>query len=445
MEILERLMKDDNFYVRSGAGIACVMSSIGSKKFIFKCKKDMASKSGKIIGLGIKNAGTGRIPKEALKNLDNEDDFIRKCSVVSIALSNLGQSKDHVLYKKLNDSSRDVLKTTLLCLGLSNLGRGNKELLRKMSPYLKAEDWMLRAYAGLGCSLAFMGKGREYWKEFIKMLEKEKNSYVLVTACWAASTGLAGFDKAEEFDKLLRSKISYFRDMASLGLGFTCMKSKDTKILDIFEKMTKDKHPYVRESAYLGTGIGFRSTGNKKASKIIIKGFKDPCAVTRSGAGIAAGLINMNSNKLQKDLHKAMIKEHNPEVNWGFSIGAGLMGFGKGRDSEFITLISEFSKNPDKMVKWGSAIGLGFTYAGSENLANHCKKAECDSFLNFWLSMASASSGGRLERVHKEAVSLLLPGLLFYSVYESFWWGLWTLSELGAALFVQKGVKSIGV
>lgn len=377
------------------------------------------SLSGYLIGQGIFNINRKRKKLDLIYSLlESDNPFIRRCSVFSYGLSFLGEDVDDlsVFEKALYDENLDIRKTSLVSLGLASLKKSDEKAKYLFDEGMKDKNWKIRSSAGIGFYLTFLGND-QYFDDVVFLLENEKSPYVKVSLSWYISLANASFEKYKE---LLRHKESFFRDMASLGLGYSFLGKRDEKVLKLLtEHITNDKHPYVRESSCFGLGLNYFQNPDIEFKKIISNAMKDNSPIVRGGAALSLGIANY---KKQFDFSKLINKEKNNSVLWGLYLSQGLSN----------------SKNPikykgsDYYVMWADELKDIFL----DNVEN--KKSKFINISKFQEQINLGMINSCIEKQNIDPFKLIYPGISYYIVYDSFWWGLWVLSSLGTILWEDK-------
>ncbi len=286
--------------------------------------------AGAVIGQGLFNISR----KE--KNLDiihygtkHDNPFVRRCSALALGLAYLGDdvSSNMDLFVRLaEDDDIDVKRTALISAGLASLGRGSSDVINILNPNLEHPHWKIRSAAGLGYSFAFLGN-EEHFDRIVGLLQREDSPYVKVCSCWYVSLSHAKKREIDKFDRLIKEGDSFFRDMATLGIGFSHLGIGSDTVREYLGNIaSKDEHPYVRESSYFGLGLNDFRNPNDKFAALVSRGLSDSSPITRSGASLSLGLVHFRRKDLK--LEDLLDGETDASVLWGASLSGGLSGDG---------------------------------------------------------------------------------------------------------------------
>ena len=414
-----------HFYVEHAGMLADGLRDVGTSQDDYTPlnTKRIEGLAGAVIGQGLFNISR----KE--KNLDliyygseHHNPFVRRCSALALGLAYLGDdisANTDLLARLADDGDIDVKRTALISAGIASLGKGGSDVISILNPNLEHPNWKVRSAAGLGYSFAFLGND-EPFDRIVGLLQREDSPYVKVCSCWYVSLSYAKKREVEKFVDLIKDGDSFFRDMATLGIGFSHLgMGKDTVREYLGDLATKDEHPYVRESSYLGLGLNDFRNPNDKFSALVSRGLSDSSPITRSGASLSLGLVHFRRKNLK--LEDLLDGEMDASVLWGASLSSGLSG-----DNALVNAHSSY-------VTWVNAL--------SDAFRNNRKGVKETSFEDINIFQRNVNEGlikSGIQNGNKDALKLLYPGVSYYIVYESFWWGLWMLSSLGATLWNDK-------
>ena len=379
--------------------------------------------AGAIIGQGLFN-----ISREE-KNLDliyygskHDYPFVRKCSALALGWAYLGGnvSLNLDLFARLaEDEDIDVKRTALISAGLATLGKDGSDVVSILKSNLEHPHWKIRSAAGLGYSFAFLGND-EHFERIVSLLQREDSPYVKVCSCWYVSLSHAKKEEIDQFVGLIKEGDSFFRDMATLGIGFSHLGRGNDAVREYLGNIaTQDEHPYVRESSYFGLGLNDFRNPNDKFASLVARGLSDPSPITRSGASLSLGLAHFRRGDLK--LEELLGGETDDAVLWGASLSGGLGG-----DGNLVNVSSSY-------VAWANALSNAF-----RNSRKGVKETSFEDINIFQRNVNEGLIKSGIDEENKDALRLLYPGISYYFIYESFWWGLWMLSSLGATLWNDK-------
>jgi hypothetical protein len=240
--------------------------------------------------------------------------------------------------------------------------------------------------------------------------------------------------KSFMFEKMINHKSSYFRDMSSLAIGFTNLGSKK---IDYLKESIKDKHPYVRESSCFGFGLAYFKRGNKDFYNIIKPCLRDKSSPPRTGSTLSLGIGFFGKREMIKNVFP-LLNSKDIDTRWGITLALGLMSINKG-DENFKKYLMKSVLDRNDFVRWASSISYGFAFSGRNKGDLSLLKEKInskDDFNKFFGLIALGLLGSGLNSKNKViSLSLLLPSLIDYVIFESFWWGLWVLGALGFYLY----------
>ncbi|PIV12671.1 MAG: hypothetical protein COS47_01335 [Candidatus Nealsonbacteria bacterium CG03_land_8_20_14_0_80_36_12] len=417
---------DDHFYVENARLMSYGLSNLGkvSTHIIIDGRESLEELAGKLIGYGISESER--------KNIDileyytrHENPFIRRAAYTGLSLSGLIQFNpglNNILPRGFMDEDVEVRKCSLIGYGLANLSHGDESTSEELEQYLSDQEWKIRGAAGLAHSTAFIGNPF-FFDKFVSLLKSEDSPYVKVCSCWYISTAFAdtgkGIDEYAHLLSMLGDENSFFRDMACLGLGFSHLGSQDENVDDLLRwRIAHDTHPYVRESACFGLSLNNFRRPTQTLYDSLSKAFKDDSMIVRSGASLGVGIASMKTGSIGLDV----MHQRDHSVRWGLMISEGLA---KAPHS--------IQGMEDAYVRWGYHIGNSFRDDLDINQeSRHLGVKMFQQPINQGLI-----GSGIVSENQKDAFKLFFPGFYYYTVYDSFWWGLWVLSALGNTLLTK--------
>jgi hypothetical protein len=257
---------------------------------------------------------------------------------------------------------------------------------------------------------------QEFWK-IVDIFNKEKNGYVKVCWHWIISLAFMNSGKTAEYLKLIREGDDYLKDASVLGIA---LSSKDKTSNKIIQELMFDNHPYVRESARLALGIMNMKSGNKKYSDAILSSLaKEDNSVVVTGSLLSIGMINysLDDERIKSTIIGLMDKQE-ATTKWASYLALGLICAGTGKSIARVSSSNEFEK-------WGHLLG--------SKISGHTPKARsgCSQEVIDFTTGISQS----LQKRKLNEFLFILP-LLYYLLFDSFWWGLWII---GMAEFRKLG------
>lgn len=416
---------NNHFYVEHAGMLANGLKDVGTLHTDYSPSnlERIEGLAGAVLGQGLFNISR----KE--KNFDliypgseHDNPFVRRCSALALGLAYLGNDMNpdmEVFARLAQDDDIDVKRTALISTGIATLGDGNSDVADIISPNLEHPHWKIRSAAGLGYSFAFLGSDVHFDK-VVSLLREDESSYVKVCSCWYVSLSYAKKREINKFVDLIKDGDSFFRDMATLGIGFSHLGIGNDTVREYLGNLaTKDDHPYVRESSYFGLGLNDFMNPNDRFRELVLRGLSDTSPITRSGASLSLGLVHFGRGDLKLD--DLLAGETDESVFWGASLSGGLSG-----NDSLVNASSNY-------VRWANALSNAFR--------KHGGKSNETSFEDINIFQRNVNEGlvkSGIEEDNKDALRLLYPGISYYIIYESFWWGLWMLSSLGATLWKAK-------
>src|SRR3989338_1243732 len=414
-----------HFYVEHAGMLADGLRDVGTSQDDYTPlnTKRIEGLAGAVIGQGLFNISR----KE--KNLDliyygseHHNPFVRRCSALALGLAYLGDdisANTDLLARLADDGDIDVKRTALISAGIASLGKGGSDVISILNPNLEHPNWKVRSAAGLGYSFAFLGND-EPFDRIVGLLQREDSPYVKVCSCWYVSLSHAKKGEVGKFVDLIKDGDSFFRDMATLGIGFSHLGMGNDAVREYLSDIaTEDEHPYVRESSYFGLGLNDFRNPNDRFAALVSRGLSDSSHITRSGASLSLGLVHFRRGNLK--LEDLLDGESDASVLWGASLSGGLSG-----DSALVDA-------PSSYVAWANALSNAF-----RNTGKGVKETSFEDINIFQRNVNEGLMKSGIQEGNKDALRLLYPGVFYYIVYESFWWGLWMLSSLGATLWNDK-------
>jgi len=420
-------MAEEHFYVENARLMSYGLSNVGTKTTTISISgnEPIETLAGKLIGMGFHNERENSV-ESLVEYTTHQNHFIRKSAYIGLAFTGFFQKSDRVneiLERGFYDPELEVRKTALIGFGLANVTNQDKSINQVLDSYLYDEEWKIRSASGLAYS--FLSNGNpQHFSKFVDLLKAETSPYVKVCNCWYVSNAFAGTRKGlDEYKELLNldgNENSFFRDMACLGLGLSYLGTSDLLITKLLEDIIKnDSHPYVRESAFFGLSLCNYQNPRKEIMNLLKRGLTDGSMITRSGAALSHGVTTMGTGSLDLELSHYS----DSSVLWGLTLSEGLANVKPSK-----------TKFQDSYVQWGHHIGNGFRDNISMNLdSTH------DDIKTFQQGINVGLIGSNItEKEKKDVVRLIVPGVYHYLNYDSFWWGLWVLSELGITLHSRR-------
>ena len=412
-----------------------------------------------------------KIANILLPLIEGDDKELRWCAVVGLASAFRGTLEEglKIFHPLIVHHDKKVCMAASIGIGLAFQGTGKTNAADILNSLLQNSDRVIRRASAMAFGLVFQGTGEKSVLESLKPLVHDYDCDV--SRCSVVGNGfifqrkgMAGINHLKQYFDTGKCT----REGVILSYGFSFQGTGDERILKILEPLIRDQDKINRRCSAVALGLAFQGTADESIIRILKPLIRDTDKTVRKASAVALGLVFQGSgNNYAIDTLEPLIKDSDKDVRWGAAIALGLIFQGINKESA-IKILEPLIYDSDKEVRWGAAIALGHILLGagekgltylnpliidSDSIVRMCAafslglvfqgagenglKAlqpmlkDSSSAVRLGAALGIGLLADRLDLKQSKSYYANL-GILWYTLYRSFWWLLYEWLELFA-------------